>query len=596
MIHTIDPLLSALGHAVLQFLWQGTVIAVMAGFALAAVSRTDSSLRHTIGLGALVLSLIAFGSTFLSAFIAGLASSGMGVDPQAADQAGPFVSLAALVASTIPLVDLRLSLAWAWILGVLFMGMRHRRGFAWGHGLRRDASAPDDPVWQQVVDSLCEDLGLRRAVELLQSTRIESPAVIGWLQPVILVPVSALTGLTPDQLRSVLAHELAHIRRLDHLFNALLALIEVSLFFHPATWWFARLVRQEREHCCDLVAVQVTGNPRLLARALAELESLRLPGAAPVLAARSTKGPLMQRIIRILAMGPGNSGRDDARLLRPALLLTGLLACAGIVQSAVAEPGTTVTVGADVEGEKRGAIEERQRVQKAQRATREEYAQIEAKLKAAVAAGKLSAEEAQVKLEEVRKRFAESGARRHFTREDLARIEAELKAAVQAGKISGEDARKRVEELRRKLAAQGQTRDGRDDRRAKYAAFAAEIQKMLESGKLTEAQAKEKLEGFRRRFGEGEVTPEAALARIQAAVEAGRITPAEGKERIEAFRKSLAERRAAEASRKEFELAVQRVKEAVRSRQITRDEAKLRIEALKKGITDRTTGEGTRRR
>ncbi|MFT5052920.1 MAG: beta-lactamase regulating signal transducer with metallopeptidase domain, partial [Chlamydiales bacterium] len=492
-MQSIEPLLSALGQSVLQFLWQGTVIALLAGLALATVSRADSGMRHTIGLGALLLSLVAFGSTLVSTFVAELALNGPAAGSSTALTGGPLVSLAAIVAAALPNVDLCAVLAWGWIAGVLFMALRHRRGVAWGQGLRRTATALDDPKWQQVVDSLCVDLGLRRVVRILQSARIESPAVIGWLAPIIVVPVSAFTGLTAGQLRSVLAHELAHIRRHDHLVNAVLALIEVSLFFHPATWWFAGLVRREREHCCDLAAIRVTGNPRLLARALAELESLRLPGAAPVLAARSSKGPLMQRITRILSTNADSTHRDDGSLLRPALLLAGLLACAGIVQSAVADPARS---GAGDAAPLTRVDEQGPRNEKAQLADRVELERVAAELKAAVAAGKLSGDDARAKLRALKAKLAEVGESRRFGREDYARVAAELKAAVVAGKITGEQARARLEGMRRMLA---EKHEGKRDLRAEYTAFENKIGTAVKSGEMTELAAKKAIEHFRRR-------------------------------------------------------------------------------------------------
>ena len=87
---------------------------------------------------------------------------------------------------------------------------------------------------------------------------------------------AAFTGLGRDELRALLLHELAHVRRRDHLINAVQAAVEVVLFFHPAVWWISQQVRVEREFCCDDSSVRVTGNPKLLADALAAMEALRI--------------------------------------------------------------------------------------------------------------------------------------------------------------------------------------------------------------------------------------------------------------------------------------------------------------------------------
>ena len=81
--------------------------------------------------------------------------------------------------------------------------------------------------------------------------------MVGWLNPVVLLPASALSGLTPTQIEALLAHELAHVRRHDYLVNLLQSVVETLLFYHPAVWWVSAHVRAEREHCCDDLAVAV---------------------------------------------------------------------------------------------------------------------------------------------------------------------------------------------------------------------------------------------------------------------------------------------------------------------------------------------------
>ncbi len=131
--------------------------------------------------------------------------------------------------------------------------------------------------------------------------------VIGWVRPVILLPASALTGLTPQQLEAIIAHELAHIRRHDYLINMLQALVETLLFYHPAVWWVSRRIRQEREHCCDDLAVAVCGDAFAYARALLEMERLRAAG--PQLAVAANGGLLMNRIQRLIGAQPQHTNR-----------------------------------------------------------------------------------------------------------------------------------------------------------------------------------------------------------------------------------------------------------------------------------------------
>ena len=111
-----------------------------------------------------------------------------------------------------------------------------------------------------MLERVSQRLGLRRATQILQSTLVQVPVVAGYFRPVILVPMSVISGLPASQLEAILAHELAHIRRHDYLVNLLQTLVETVFFYHPGVWWLSRQIRNERENCCDDLAVAVVGS------------------------------------------------------------------------------------------------------------------------------------------------------------------------------------------------------------------------------------------------------------------------------------------------------------------------------------------------
>ena len=139
---------------------------------------------------------------------------------------------------------------------------------------------------------------LRRATQILQSTLVQVPVVAGYFRPVILVPMSVISGLPASQLEAILAHELAHIRRHDYLVNLLQTLLETVFFYHPAVWWLSRQIRNERENCCDDLAVGVVGSGVDYGRALLAVAELHRPSTALVLGVRD--GSLLARVRRIL--------------------------------------------------------------------------------------------------------------------------------------------------------------------------------------------------------------------------------------------------------------------------------------------------------
>lgn len=160
-------------------------------------------------------------------------------------------------------------------------------------------------------------------VEVRLSVRVNVPMVMGWLRPVVLLPAHALRTLTDSQLRAVLAHEVAHVRRRDYAVNVAVVLAESMLFFHPAACWVASRIRMEREFCCDDAAVAVAGDAGLYARALAALEDARCESR---LAVAASSGTLYDRIDRIVnGTRPTLTARHGALALVTATCLAAAL-------------------------------------------------------------------------------------------------------------------------------------------------------------------------------------------------------------------------------------------------------------------------------
>ena len=120
----------------------------------------------------------------------------------------------------------------------------------------------------------------------------------GWFKPVLLVPANLVTGMPPDLLEALLAHELAHVRRHDYLVNLLQFAAEILLFFHPTVWWLSRRIRIERERIADDMAAALIGQPRRLALALNALSQDADAAPAPV-APAARDGDLLDRIRRL---------------------------------------------------------------------------------------------------------------------------------------------------------------------------------------------------------------------------------------------------------------------------------------------------------
>jgi len=201
---------------------------------------------------------------------------------------------------------------------------------------RRRGTTPADAIWQERLHTLAERLHISRPVQLCESTLADVPAVIGWLRPVVLMPATMLTGLSPRQIEALLAHELAHIRRHDYVINLIQTGVETLLFYHPAVWWIGRSIRAERENCCDDMAVRVCGDVLTYARALTRMEQLRMH--RPALALGADGGSLLKRIQRLVSSKDAETAGASDWLTAAAVLL-----CAVVVWGAPRLPFSSIT-------------------------------------------------------------------------------------------------------------------------------------------------------------------------------------------------------------------------------------------------------------
>ena len=336
-----QPAAQAIGWALLQFVWQGALIGGLTFLALLALRRSAADVRYvvaSIGLAVMLTMPVvtarqAWRSMTLQQQLSGLRDAAASVqlltvesrrrewlswpDPAAAGSIRPagngtlavphsnFGRIAGAVPPAKPAASEspRLSpAAWTrvavivWFTGVLALSLRLLTGWFIVRRLATHGATDAPPEWRQLVARLARQLHISRPIRLLQSALVEVPTVIGWVRPVVLVPVSALAGMAPSQLEAILAHELAHIRRHDYLVNLLQTVVETLLFYHPAVWWLSRRIRIERENCCDDLAVSLCGDPYAYAQALADLEERR----GSVFALAASGGSLIDRVRRLL--------------------------------------------------------------------------------------------------------------------------------------------------------------------------------------------------------------------------------------------------------------------------------------------------------
>jgi D-alanyl-D-alanine endopeptidase (penicillin-binding protein 7) len=287
----MSRLVDSLGWTLVHFAWQGALIAALTALAFAIFRNSRPKLRYLIG----CLALLACVAWPMLEFAQRWQAYTRYASAQGAGQV-----LQQLMLSDDPYVMLREYMGWIvalWSCGSILFALRMGAGLFWVRRLTR-AGSSELAGLRARLDGLTAAAGLSgiglRIVDGLDG----GPLAVGFLRPVVIVPASLVTGMSPQLLDALLAHELGHIRHHDYLVNLLQNAVETLLFYHPAVWWLSARVRAERELMADDFAARLLDDPRTVALALSELEKSRFQAQA--IAQAATGGQLAQRVRRLV--------------------------------------------------------------------------------------------------------------------------------------------------------------------------------------------------------------------------------------------------------------------------------------------------------
>lgn len=254
--HTIHAICWTLIHS----LWIGLAIALLAGLTISVTRKSSAALRYNLLCGILVL----FTASVWVAFFIEMQAPAMEQEPFRVGQIinTPGNHLMIIPAATAPHLSLFTRLVWllnqyanviflAWLLLFVLKSLKMAGGLLYIQRIRNYKVHEVSEEFKHKIEVFAGQIGIRQAVRLAQSELVKVPVAVGWLKPVILLPMGILLQLSPEQLESILWHELAHIRRRDYLVNILQGLVETVFFFNPGLLWLSSLIRAEREACCD---------------------------------------------------------------------------------------------------------------------------------------------------------------------------------------------------------------------------------------------------------------------------------------------------------------------------------------------------------
>jgi len=326
-----------LGWTLLHSLWQGVVVLLLLVVLLRVLRKSSANLRYVFAcLGLVMVVLLPVVTFYLVPVPAPDVESVPGFSVPVTDKLYEVYDTDMPLQRAAEYMQIPLAISWkqrakdfcasilpyivfGWFIGVLALSLWHLGGWAHLQRLKRKKVNHVDVSLKDSLHNLAERLKVSRPVKLMESALVQIPTVVGWLWPVILLPASALTGLSREQLEALLAHELAHIRRYDYLVNMFQTLVEILGFYHPAIWWISHKMRVERENCCDDLAVSVGGDKMAYARALTTMEEIRQDQGELVIAAGG--GNLFTRISRLV----GYESSRKARHVWTSVVLSALL-------------------------------------------------------------------------------------------------------------------------------------------------------------------------------------------------------------------------------------------------------------------------------
>ena len=344
LAYGISPqLLQAFGWTLLHFVWQGAALAAL--FAVANTVCRRATSRYALAVITLALMMAAPVITFRSLTRQTVPAGTFGARGPFASAVKPVQGVSVSARPSAPTPEIPAgqpaAMLWfveAWFLGVVLLSLRTAGGLVLIERMRRKEIRPVARELFEKCLVLQRRMGLDRVIRYCECLRLEAPAVLGWFRPVVLLPARALTGLSEEQIEMVIAHELAHIRRLDGFVNLFQIAVETLLFYHPAVWWVSQRIRSEREHCCDDEAVATCGDAVNYARALTVMEEWR---TVPSLLMAANRSPLSLRVVRLLGLDrPAGRIRTAGLAVSVACLAGALLAGNAFLGVAHAALGT----------------------------------------------------------------------------------------------------------------------------------------------------------------------------------------------------------------------------------------------------------------
>ncbi|WP_342085566.1 M56 family metallopeptidase [Dyadobacter sp. OTU695] len=317
----IYALIRQIGVALAHSLWIGAVAALLAAVVVLFTRRRRPEIRYNLLTILFLLFIFATGIAFVQSGSAVTGGAPARDFPAAGIANEPMVSGPSpshrqniVIIATDFLTENSYAITLVWLAIVIAKITGLALDLYRLHQLKTQQIYRIGGQWERRLSEFAENMGIAQPVRIFQSGLVKVPIVLGHFKPVILIPLGVITSIPADQIEMVLLHELAHIRRLDFFVNFLQRLTELLFFFNPGILWISRLIREERENCCDDIALRHSGNQTAYIRALLAFREYQLNENVYQLAF-SGKGGLVQRAKRIASRTNSTLGTAEKTIL-----------------------------------------------------------------------------------------------------------------------------------------------------------------------------------------------------------------------------------------------------------------------------------------
>ena len=418
-------------------------------------------------------------------------------------------------------------------------------------------------VHQKLTESLsanaANQMSLCRTPRIVATGANVAPFV-WWMagRSVIVLSDRAIQQLSNDDLRFVVTHEMAHIRRRDHWFRWLEWLALIGFWWNPVMWWARTQLRISEEMACDALVLEATAatfEKHQYANSLLNVAELLVSSAVcpPVVASAINSGGCLEKRLKMIMTQKLWKVPTNIRMT--------------IVMVAACVFPLGVVAAQDLEA-------------------------VEKRLGGAVEAGELTLEQAGVMMNALRQSSAQPREMAEKKRRYM-EFQREITAAVKAGKLSEVEAEEKLISVRREMFEGHGEHDDQHNMESKkrhYMEFEREIAAAVRAGKLSEEDAEDKLIAVRRELFEGQGEQYRTFVdQMEAAVEAGRLTEEEAEEKLIELRRELFhalserdDRRNNEAKKRHYRNLVDEIEAALEAGKISEEDAEQKLVGLRK--------------